>query len=260
MKISSNDDGVQYTGTMVDRGAVSQSLNAGGSYTISAGRHNGSGKVTANSLASQTSGTAVAGDILSGKTAWVNGVKLTGSIASLGAQTVVPGNAAKTVSTSGKYMTGNVVVNAVANLTAANVKKGVTVGGVAGIAPRSTVVNNVIYNAAVTYTGYSDTASSRAISVGSQYADWDTLVLQIEPVTDYCGPITVAISKGKDMRVPITTIKYSDGIYQQCWVSLSRSSAGEIKIAPFRGNVSGTYTTKITVLAVFDGLLTAQQG
>ena len=36
------------TGTMTNRGAVSKSLNPGSSYTIPAGYHNGSGKVTAN--------------------------------------------------------------------------------------------------------------------------------------------------------------------------------------------------------------------
>lgn len=71
--------GGKMTGTMPNNGAVSQALNAGGSYTIPAGYHNGSGKVTANSLASQTSGTAVAADIASGKTAWVNGAKVTGT-------------------------------------------------------------------------------------------------------------------------------------------------------------------------------------
>lgn len=67
-------------GTMPNNGAVSQSLNCGGSYTIPAGYHNGSGKVTANSLASQTSATATADKILSGQTAWVNGSKITGSL------------------------------------------------------------------------------------------------------------------------------------------------------------------------------------
>ena len=66
------------TGTMANRGAITSNLNAGGSYTIPAGYHNGSGKVTANSLASQTSATATSADILTGKTAWVNGNKLTG--------------------------------------------------------------------------------------------------------------------------------------------------------------------------------------
>lgn len=70
------------TGSMVNNGAVTSSLNAGGSYTIPKGYHNGSGKITANSLASQTSGTATAGQILSGQTAWINGSKVTGSMSS----------------------------------------------------------------------------------------------------------------------------------------------------------------------------------
>ena len=67
------------TGSMTNRGAVSQSLNCDGSYTIPAGYHNGSGKVTANSLASQTSATATAAQIFSGYTAWVDGKKITGT-------------------------------------------------------------------------------------------------------------------------------------------------------------------------------------
>ncbi|MFR2534890.1 MAG: hypothetical protein ACLS95_06670 [Clostridia bacterium] len=67
------------TGTMVNRGAVNSSLNCGQSYTIPAGYHNGSGKITANSLASQTQATADASKILKGYTAWVNGNKITGN-------------------------------------------------------------------------------------------------------------------------------------------------------------------------------------
>ena len=74
-----NQNGEIVTGSMTDRGAVTQALNAGGSYAIPAGYHNGAGKVTANSLSSQTSGTATAADIRSGKTAWVNGTKITGT-------------------------------------------------------------------------------------------------------------------------------------------------------------------------------------
>ncbi len=74
-------NGNKVTGTMPNQGAKTAALNCGGSYTIPAGFHNGSGKVTANSLASQTSATAVAGDIISSKTAFVNGVKITGTLA-----------------------------------------------------------------------------------------------------------------------------------------------------------------------------------
>lgn len=78
-KTFTNDDGVEYTGAMPNRGAVSGTLNCGGSYTIPAGYHNGSGKITANSLAAQTSATAGASAITKGYTAWVNGVKITGT-------------------------------------------------------------------------------------------------------------------------------------------------------------------------------------
>ena len=69
------------TGTMTNRGAVSASLAAGASYTVPAGYHNGSGVVSAQSLSSQTQASAASGDIVSGKTAYVNGNKVTGSLA-----------------------------------------------------------------------------------------------------------------------------------------------------------------------------------
>lgn len=75
----SNAAGTGLTGTMTNRGAVKSTLNAGKSYTIPAGYHNGTGTVTANSLASQTAANATAAQITSGYTAWVNGVKVTGS-------------------------------------------------------------------------------------------------------------------------------------------------------------------------------------
>ena len=79
-KTFSNSSGVGLIGTMANNGAISKTLNAGQSYKVPAGYHNGSGKVTAASLASQTSGTAVAGDIKAGKTAWINGIKITGTV------------------------------------------------------------------------------------------------------------------------------------------------------------------------------------
>lgn len=120
------------TGTMANRGAVSQALNAGGTYTIPGGYHNGSGKVTANSLASQTSATATAAYISSGKTAWVNGSKVTGTLATQGGSTTTPGTANKTIVTASKHVTGNIVVAGNGNLVAGNIKKGVNIFGVTG--------------------------------------------------------------------------------------------------------------------------------
>lgn len=66
-------------GTMANNEAVNANLNAGQSYTIPEGYHNGSGKVTANDLASQTQATANANNLSNGVTAWVNGQKITGN-------------------------------------------------------------------------------------------------------------------------------------------------------------------------------------
>lgn len=73
--------GAAKTGTMVNNGNVAPTaLNAGGSYTIPAGYHAGAGKVTTNTLASQTSATADANDIRKGKTAYMNGSEITGTL------------------------------------------------------------------------------------------------------------------------------------------------------------------------------------
>lgn len=101
------------TGTMPNQGAKTASLNCGGSYTIPAGYHNGSGKVTANSLVSQTDATAGAGDILSGKTGWVKGSKVTGTLATMAGQTITPSASQQTVNCSGKKMTGDIVINTI---------------------------------------------------------------------------------------------------------------------------------------------------
>lgn len=79
-KVIVDKEGEPLSGIMPNRGAVNQTLNAGGSYSIPAGYHNGAGKVTANSLASQTPGNADSGSILSGRSAWVNGVEVDGAI------------------------------------------------------------------------------------------------------------------------------------------------------------------------------------
>ena len=123
---------IKRTGSMVMQGAISQTLNAGESYVVPSGYHNGSGKVMANSLASQTPGNATAASIINGDTAWVNGNKINGNIATMGSQSIIPTASQQVVSTSGKYLTGNITVNGVSNLAAANIKKGVNVGGIVG--------------------------------------------------------------------------------------------------------------------------------
>lgn len=61
---------------------------------------------------------------------YYTGGKITQSIPTLGQQTVNPGKNAVTVNTSGKYMTGNIVVNPIKGLTPSVIKKGEYVGNV----------------------------------------------------------------------------------------------------------------------------------
>ncbi|WP_164706578.1 hypothetical protein [Intestinibacillus sp. Marseille-P6563] len=68
------------TGTMPNCGAVSAELNAGESFDIPYGYHDGEGKISSKSLESQTQGTATENSILSGETAWVNGQQITGNV------------------------------------------------------------------------------------------------------------------------------------------------------------------------------------
>lgn len=67
-------------GTMPNNGQVSRTLRAGENLQIARGYHDGTGVVNAAPLADQTAGNAGTGDILSGKTAWVNGARVDGSI------------------------------------------------------------------------------------------------------------------------------------------------------------------------------------
>lgn len=91
-KTFTNSSGVEQAGTMPNRGNISHSLPINGTYTIEAGQHGGGGKVTQD-------------------------------IPTLGAQMLYPGATAKTLSSTGKYMTGNVIVPAV-SIAAAYIKKG----------------------------------------------------------------------------------------------------------------------------------------
>lgn len=100
---------VKITGTMADNGAIEATINAGETYTIPAGYHNGTGAVTGASLASQTEATATEADILPGKTAYVNGVMITGSYTDITYDATATKNDiadGKTAYVSGEKVTG----------------------------------------------------------------------------------------------------------------------------------------------------------
>ena len=75
--------------------------------------------------------TATAGDILNGKTAYVKGEKVTGTISSKSAATYTPGTSNQTIA-AGQYLAGAQTIKGDANLLADNIKKGVSIFGVTG--------------------------------------------------------------------------------------------------------------------------------
>lgn len=74
---------------------------------------------------------AVAGEILDGKTAYVNGVKITGNIQSKAAATYTPTTSDQTIA-AGQYLAGAQTVKGDANLQAQYIANGVTIFGVSG--------------------------------------------------------------------------------------------------------------------------------
>ena len=113
-------NGSQITGTMTNQGSKSSSVNAGDSYTIPAGYHDGTGKVTGNALSSQTSGTAAAGDIVKGRTAWVNGSQVTGTMPNNGAvaPSALGAGGSYTIPAGYHNGSGKVTVQSLATMTA----------------------------------------------------------------------------------------------------------------------------------------------
>ena len=77
-----------------------------------------------------TSGDAIAGEVLTGKKAWVDGVEVTGSMANVGTQNVTPTTTNVTI-TQG-YHDGTGVVSGDADLVSGNIRAGTNIFGVAG--------------------------------------------------------------------------------------------------------------------------------
>ena len=91
-------DGEIIKGTMPNNGGVTKTINAGESYTIPQGYHNGTGVITASTLESQTSGTATEDKILKGYTAYKDGKLIKGTMENYAGKTV----SASTITESGE--------------------------------------------------------------------------------------------------------------------------------------------------------------
>ena len=143
-KTFSNDDG-EATGTMINNGAVSTTITQGGSYTIPAGYHNGSGKVSATA----NSGTASTSQVLSGQTFYSNSAtKQTGTMTNQGTKTYSITTKAQSITIPQGYHSGSgtVSIDATeqAKIVPENILKGITILGVEGSIPKQASVGDII--------------------------------------------------------------------------------------------------------------------
>ncbi len=101
-----------------------------------------------------SSGDAVASNILSGKKAVVKGQVITGTIPSQGAQTITPSTVNQTIA-SGRYLSGTQTIQGDANLLAENILSGVSIFGVAGTVKKQPTINVTLdSSSSTTYAGY----------------------------------------------------------------------------------------------------------
>lgn len=130
--------GAKLTGTMVDNGAITQTISPGSSYTIPEGYHNGSGVVTASSGGGGgATGDATAADVLTGKTfSNAQATGISGSMPNIGTETSTIDDKDDVVSISEGYHNGNGSVSIdsteKSKLVPGNIKEGVEILGVLG--------------------------------------------------------------------------------------------------------------------------------
>lgn len=99
-----------------------------------------------NNLIDTYDATATAEDIASGKTAYVDGVKITGAIPSKVAATYTPTTTDQSIA-AGQYLAGAQTIAGDANLVSGNIKSGVSVFGVTGTLPSEDTTFNELLSA-----------------------------------------------------------------------------------------------------------------
>ena len=254
----SDDDPIQGT-IPVNSPASNQALNCGGAHTVKQGYHPQAYTITANSLASQTSGTAAAGHILSGKTAWVNGSKISGTIPSKGATTITPGTSNQTAISAGTYASGAITVAGNSNLVAGNIRKGVTIFGVtgtfSGIATSPYVFlkyGNSINNPPVDATG-----GATAIK---KFLSWNTSGGKASG--SYINAYYIGVNNNVYGDTGTASIRFNNAVdlssyrYLKCNVLKSGLSTGTVSyILGISTSTSATSYSRHTSISVDDGTL-----
>ena len=133
-KVIVDKNGNPLTGTMPNNGSWDTEVGIAASVTIPKGYHDGTG-VAKNSTTNRGawSGTVAVNGSVTIPAGYHNGSgKVTNTTSTMNGQTITPKASQQTVSCSGKYMNGNIIIQGDADLVASNILYGKNIFGVAG--------------------------------------------------------------------------------------------------------------------------------
>lgn len=175
--IFSNDVDTGLVGTMQNNGAITITP-AATAKMIPQGYHNGLGTVATDSnlisaniksgktifgvsgkssVVETSDGTAIAEQMLSGSTAYINGAKITGNIVSKSATNYTPSTSNQIIS-AGQYLSGIQTILGDSNLIASNIVSGKSIFGIAGNVTIQSLGGKA-YSSGVLYSDYNSSGS-----------------------------------------------------------------------------------------------------
>lgn len=216
----------RHTGSMANRGTVNYSLPINGSYTIPAGYHNGSGKVTQN-------------------------------VPTKGAQTYTPGTTNQTIAAN-QYLTGPQTIKGDPNLISANIVKGKTIFGVPGVAEEyKTPASMPSYEGTITYHNGTATLSNgqNYLEITQNAFNGAKSIARFNTAVNLSGwnYINTTVKSSRAYKVYIGISKNTNlqnFAFDAQWVGTNPNTAGDVKLNV--SSFSGTYYLYIGMETITD--------